>query len=119
MHTGKFADLGWVVGHSYICYAPLLAGLTTILYEGKPVGTPDAGQFYRYNFLNNSYVFLNLNQRRVIDEHKVNGMFTAPTGIILIVKHLGKKIIQAQFMSNHIMRQEYQFTSLYYSIEGY
>jgi propionyl-CoA synthetase len=41
------SDLGWVVGHSYICYAPLLKGVTSVLYEGKPVGTPDAGQFYR------------------------------------------------------------------------
>ena len=41
------SDLGWVVGHEYICYSPLLAGCTSILYEGKPVGTPDAGQFFR------------------------------------------------------------------------
>ena len=41
------SDVGWVVGHSYIVYAPLLAGATTVLYEGKPVGTPDAGQFWR------------------------------------------------------------------------
>lgn len=45
------SDLGWVVGHSYICYAPLLAGITTILYEGKPVGTPNAAQFYRFSRL--------------------------------------------------------------------
>ena len=56
------SDVGWVVGHSYICYAPLLAGCTTILYEGKPVGTPDAGAFWR-----------------VIEEYKVNALFTAPT----------------------------------------
>lgn len=42
------SDLGWIVGHEYICYSPLLAGLTTIVYEGKPVGTPDAGQFFRH-----------------------------------------------------------------------
>lgn len=41
------SDLGWVVGHSYICYGPLLSGLTSVLYEGKPVGTPDAAQYYR------------------------------------------------------------------------
>ena len=41
------SDVGWVVGHSYIVYAPLLAGCTTVLYEGKPVGTPDAGAFWR------------------------------------------------------------------------
>ncbi|GAB6897478.1 propionyl-CoA synthetase [Kineosporia succinea] len=56
------SDVGWVVGHSYIVYAPLLAGATTVLYEGKPVGTPDAGAFWR-----------------VVEEHKVNVVFTAPT----------------------------------------
>jgi propionyl-CoA synthetase len=56
------SDIGWVVGHSYIIYAPLLAGCTTIVYEGKPVGTPDAGQFWR-----------------VISQHKVKVLFTAPT----------------------------------------
>ncbi len=57
------SDIGWVVGHSYIVYAPLLHGCTTILYEGKPVGTLDAGAFWR-----------------VIAEHKVAALFTAPTG---------------------------------------
>jgi propionyl-CoA synthetase len=56
------SDVGWVVGHSYIVYGPLFHGNTTILYEGKPVGTPDAGAFWR-----------------VISEHKVKVMFTAPT----------------------------------------
>jgi propionyl-CoA synthetase len=56
------SDVGWVVGHSYIVYAPLLAGATTVLYEGKPVGTPDAGAFWR-----------------IVQEHKVNAVFTAPT----------------------------------------
>jgi propionyl-CoA synthetase len=56
------SDVGWVVGHSYIVYAPLLQGATTVLYEGKPVGTPDAGAFWR-----------------VIGEHGVSTMFTAPT----------------------------------------
>lgn len=56
------SDVGWVVGHSYIVYGPLLAGCTTILYEGKPVFTPDAGAFWR-----------------VISQHKVKAMFTAPT----------------------------------------
>ncbi|MDP7344086.1 MAG: propionyl-CoA synthetase [Alphaproteobacteria bacterium] len=56
------SDVGWVVGHSYIVYAPLLHGNTSILYEGKPVGTPDAGAFWR-----------------VIADHKVAAMFTAPT----------------------------------------
>ena len=56
------SDVGWVVGHSYICYAPLIHGNTTIVFEGKPVGTPDAGTFWR-----------------VIAEHKVASFFTAPT----------------------------------------
>ena len=56
------SDVGWVVGHSYICYAPLLNGNTTIVYEGKPVGTPDAGAFWR-----------------VLSEHGVSVLFTAPT----------------------------------------
>ena len=56
------SDVGWVVGHSYIVYAPLLHGCTTVLYEGKPVGTPDPGAFWR-----------------VISEHGVSTLFTAPT----------------------------------------
>jgi propionyl-CoA synthetase len=56
------SDVGWVVGHSYIVYAPLLKGATTILFEGKPVGTPDAGVFWR-----------------IISQHKVKSLFTAPT----------------------------------------
>ena len=56
------SDVGWVVGHSYIVYAPLLHGCTTILYEGKPVGTPDPGAFWR-----------------VISQHRVRVLFTAPT----------------------------------------
>jgi propionyl-CoA synthetase len=63
------SDVGWVVGHSYIVYAPLLAGATTVLYEGKPVGTPDAGAFWR-----------------VIGEHGVNALFTAPTAFRAIKK---------------------------------
>jgi len=56
------SDFGWAVGHSYIVYAPLLAGCTTVVHEGKPVGTPDAGEFWR-----------------VIEEHDVRVLFTAPT----------------------------------------
>ncbi len=63
------SDVGWVVGHSYICYAPLLAGATTIVFEGKPVGTPDAGTFWR-----------------VISEYKVAALFTAPTAFRAIKK---------------------------------
>lgn len=58
------SDIGWVVGHSYIVYAPLLVGATTVLYEGKPIGTPDAGAFWR-----------------MVDEYKVDVMFTAPTAL--------------------------------------
>jgi propionyl-CoA synthetase len=73
------SDIGWVVGHSYIVYAPLLRGCTTILYEGKPVGTPDPGAFWR-----------------VIADHGVNALFTAPTAFRAIKKedpngtHIGK-----------------------------
>jgi propionyl-CoA synthetase len=78
------SDVGWVVGHSYIVYAPLLYGCTTVMYEGKPVGTPDAGAFWR-----------------VIAEHKVRVFFTAPTafraikredpdGALIRRYHLGK-----------------------------
>jgi propionyl-CoA synthetase len=63
------SDVGWVVGHSYIVYAPLLTGATTILYEGKPVGTPDAGAFWR-----------------VIADHDVRTLFTAPTAFRAIKK---------------------------------
>ncbi|TKA70478.1 hypothetical protein B0A49_04827 [Cryomyces minteri] len=58
------SDIGWVVGHSYILYAPLLAGATTVLFEGKPVGTPDASTFWR-----------------IMEEYKVNTLFTAPTAL--------------------------------------
>ena len=63
------SDVGWVVGHSYIVYAPLLMGCTTVLYEGKPVGTPDPGAFWR-----------------VISEHSVSVLFTAPTAFRAIKK---------------------------------
>lgn len=63
------SDVGWVVGHSYIVYGPLLAGCTTLLYEGKPVGTPDPGAYWR-----------------VIAEHKVAALFTAPTAFRAIRK---------------------------------
>jgi propionyl-CoA synthetase len=58
------SDVGWVVGHSYICYAPLIHGNTTVVFEGKPIGTPDAGTFWR-----------------IIEEHQVRSFFTAPTAI--------------------------------------
>ncbi len=63
------SDIGWVVGHSYIVYAPLLHGCTTVLYEGKPIGTPDPGAFWR-----------------VIEEYKVTAFFTAPTALRAVRK---------------------------------
>jgi len=74
------SDVGWVVGHSYIVYAPLLAGCTTLLYEGKPVGTPDAGAFWR-----------------VCAEHEVKVLFTAPTAIRAIKKEDPKGALLAQY----------------------
>lgn len=85
------SDVGWVVGHSYICYAPLIAGCTTIVFEGKPVGTPDAGTFWR-----------------VIAEHKVRSFFTAPTALRaikrddpdgLLVKDYNLSNLQALFLA--------------------
>ena len=63
------SDVGWVVGHSYITYGPLLNGSTTVIYEGKPVGTPDAGAFWR-----------------MIEQHQIKALFTAPTAIRAIKK---------------------------------
>ncbi|MBN9759066.1 MULTISPECIES: propionyl-CoA synthetase [unclassified Pseudonocardia] len=74
------SDVGWVVGHSYIVYAPLLAGATTVLYEGKPVGTPDAGQFWR-----------------VVQENGVKSVFTAPTAFRAIKKEDPKGEFLAQY----------------------
>jgi propionyl-CoA synthetase len=78
------SDVGWVVGHSYIVYAPLLTGATTVLFEGKPVGTPDPGAFWR-----------------VVSEHGVNVLFTAPTAFRAIKKedpkgsHIGEHDISS------------------------
>lgn len=74
------SDVGWVVGHSYIVYGPLLAGATTVLYEGKPVGTPDAGAFWR-----------------VIADHGVNVLFTAPTAL----RAIRKADPQAELLAGH------------------
>ncbi len=79
------SDIGWVVGHSYIVYAPLICGATTVMYEGKPVGTPDAGAFWR-----------------VIAEYRVNGLFVAPTAIRAIRKE----------DSAAVLLKEYDVTSL-------
>jgi acyl-coenzyme A synthetase/AMP-(fatty) acid ligase len=74
------SDVGWVVGHSYIVYGPLLNGCTTVLYEGKPVKTPDCGGFWR-----------------VVEQHKVNIMFTAPTAIRAIKKEDDHGVILKQY----------------------
>jgi propionyl-CoA synthetase len=78
------SDVGWVVGHSYIVYAPLFKGATTILFEGKPVGTPDAGVFWR-----------------VISQHKVKSQFTAPTAFRAIKRDDPKgELIKKYDLSN-------------------
>jgi propionyl-CoA synthetase len=76
------SDVGWVVGHSYIVYAPLLVGATSVLYEGKPVGTPDPGAFWR-----------------VIAEHRVKALFTAPTAI----RAIRKEDPDGQYLAKHDM----------------
>ena len=85
------SDVGWVVGHSYICYAPLIAGATTIVFEGKPVGTPDAGTFWR-----------------TIQNYKVKSFFTAPTALRAIkredpegelIKDYNLRHLQALFLA--------------------
>lgn len=79
------SDVGWVVGHSYICYAPLIAGNTTVLFEGKPVGTPDAGTFWR-----------------VIEEHKVRSFFTAPTAFRAIKREDPKGELIKNYDISHL-----------------
>jgi acyl-coenzyme A synthetase/AMP-(fatty) acid ligase len=79
------SDVGWVVGHSYIVYAPLITGCTTVLYEGKPIRTPDAGAFWR-----------------VISDYKVNVMFTAPTSFRAIKKE----------DPDGLLKQKYDISSL-------
>ena len=82
------SDVGWVVGHSYIVYAPLFHGCTTVLFEGKPVGTPDAGVFWR-----------------VIAEHKVKVMFTAPTAIRAIRREDPQGKLLEQYDLSHYHAQ--------------
>jgi len=79
------SDVGWVVGHSYICYAPLFHGNTTIVFEGKPVGTPDAGTFWR-----------------VIQDHKVRSFFTAPTAIRAIKREDPKGELSQHYELSHL-----------------
>ncbi len=74
------SDVGWVVGHSYICYGPLIHGNTTVVFEGKPIGTPDAGTFWR-----------------VISEHKVTSFFTAPTALRAVKREDPKGALVADY----------------------
>ncbi|MDD2858681.1 MAG: acetate--CoA ligase [Candidatus Nanopelagicales bacterium] len=74
------SDVGWVVGHSYIVYSPLIVGATTVMFEGKPVGTPDAGAFWR-----------------MIDEYRINGLFCAPTAIRAIKKEDPDALLLADY----------------------
>ena len=83
------SDVGWVVGHSYIVYGPLFEGCTSVIYEGKPVGTPDAGAFWR-----------------VISDYKVKVMFTAPTAIRAVKKEDPKGDLIANYDLSHL---KYQF----------
>jgi propionyl-CoA synthetase len=78
------SDLGWAVGHSYIVYAPLLHGCTTILYEGKPVGTPDAGAFWR-----------------VISQHNISALFTAPTAFRAIKREDYDGVLRKKYDLSH------------------
>ncbi|MBE2275248.1 MAG: propionyl-CoA synthetase [Rhodobacteraceae bacterium] len=79
------SDVGWVVGHSYICYAPLIAGCTTVVFEGKPVGTPDAGTFWR-----------------VISENRVKSFFTAPTALRAIKRDDPKGELVQDYNLRHL-----------------
>ncbi|KAH8821099.1 AMP-binding enzyme [Xylogone sp. PMI_703] len=101
------SDIGWVVGHSYILYAPLLAGAATVLFEGKPIGTPDSSTFWR-----------------IIEEYKVNSLFTAPTALRAIrrddpenvkLKEIGErgglKTLQALFLAGE--RSEPSIVTMY------
>lgn len=78
------SDMGWVVGHSFILYGPLIVGATSIIYEGKPVGTPDAGAFWR-----------------VIAEHQVKALFTAPTAFRAIRKEDPKAELLQRYAMDH------------------
>ncbi|XP_075284052.1 acyl-CoA synthetase short-chain family member 3, mitochondrial isoform X2 [Opisthocomus hoazin] len=86
------SDLGWVVGHSYICYGPLLHGNTTVLYEGKPVGTPDAGAYFR-----------------VLAEHEVAAFFTSPTAIRAIRQQDPEAALGKQYALKRIWFCNYCF----------
>jgi len=91
MKTGETfwaaSDVGWVVGHSYIVYAPLMAGCSTILYEGKPIKTPDAGAFWR-----------------VCEEYRVNALFSAPTAFRAIAKEDPDGALMNGYDLSHLQR---------------
>lgn len=106
------SDIGWVVGHSFTLYGPLLVGAATVLYEGKPVGTPDAGAFWR-----------------MVHEYRVNALFTAPTALRAIRKedpdnrHLrqvgeagGLRSLRALFLAGE--RSEPAIVSMYQDLLG-
>nr|CAD7200344.1 unnamed protein product [Timema douglasi] len=80
------SDMGWVVGHSYICYGPLCYGITSVMYEGKPDRTPDPGQYFR-----------------LIHEHKVNGLLTAPTAL-RVIKREDPEITKGRKYSTKTLR---------------
>ncbi|XP_041594770.1 acyl-CoA synthetase short-chain family member 3, mitochondrial isoform X2 [Vulpes vulpes] len=101
------SDLGWVVGHSYICYGPLLHGNTTVLYEGKPVGTPDAGAYFR-----------------VLAEHGVAALFTAPTAIRAIRQQdpgaaLGKQYSLTRFKTLFVAGERCDVETLEWSKKAF
>jgi propionyl-CoA synthetase len=98
------SDMGWVVGHSYICYAPLCAGVTSVMYEGKPDRTPHPGQYFRYPSGLKTCIKLSKKKKkfkhhyfkltiyfRVIESHNVNAVFTAPTAL-RVIKRADPKI---------------------------
>ncbi len=91
MNTGDTfwaaSDVGWVVGHSFIVYGPLMAGCSTILYEGKPVRTPDAGAFWR-----------------VCEEYKVNALFSAPTAFRAVAKEDPDAALMKDYDLSHLKR---------------
>jgi propionyl-CoA synthetase len=75
-----FSDLGWTVGHSYVCYGPLAARNTSVIYEGKPVGTPDSGAIFR-----------------VMSDHQVVSMFIAPTALRAIHQNDPKAVLAKKY----------------------
>ncbi|KAJ1669346.1 hypothetical protein GGF38_002328, partial [Coemansia sp. RSA 25] len=79
------SDLGWILGHSYMCYGPLINGSTTVLYEGKPAGTPDASAYYR-----------------VLAQHRVATFFTAPTALMILRREDPHAVFRAKYDLSHV-----------------